>query len=73
MNLSKVIICVFRDGSRLIKNRHAVRFVFRQEAYINDHWEIINQWDDPGHVAKLLIQAGYESEHLPALKLLNVL
>ena len=40
MKLSKVIICVFRDGSRLIKNRHAVRSVFRQEAFINDHWEV---------------------------------
>jgi len=70
---STVNICVFDDGARLVKERHSEGPRFSLRVLIGNHWETIRQWDDPGHVANLLIKAGYESEHLPAIKLLSIL
>jgi hypothetical protein len=71
--LSTVNICFFEDGSKLVKERCSDGPRFAQRALISNHWETVNEWDDTGHVANLLVKHGYESEHLPAIKLLNIL
>ena len=73
MSLSTVNICLFNDGSRLVKDRRSNQPLYSQQAFINNQWETVNQWDDPGHVANLLVKSGYESEHLLALAILNIL
>ncbi len=71
--LATVNICFFEDGSKLVKERRSDGPRFSQRALIGNRWETIKEWDDPGHVANLLVKHGYESDHLPAIQLLNIL
>lgn len=73
MSAITVNICFLNDGSKLVKERHSDGPVFSRKALIRSEWQTIHQWDDPGHVANLLVQSGYESEYVPAIKLLNSL
>ncbi len=73
MSLSTANICFFDDGSKLVKDRSADGPLYSQLALINGQWVTVNQWDDPGHVANLLVKSGYESEHLTALAILKIL
>lgn len=73
MNLSTVNICFFNDGSKLVKDKTLVMPLFSLQAFNSERWVTVKQWDDPGHVANLLVKSGYESEHLSAIKLLNIL
>jgi hypothetical protein len=73
MNALPVIVCYFPDGSRLVKERRSDGPIFAQRALIDNQWKTINEWDDPGLAANLLVNHGYESEHLPAINLLNIL
>jgi hypothetical protein len=73
MSASTVNICFFNDGCKLVKERYSMGAVYRLMVLIGNQWQTVNKWDDPGHVANLLIKSGYESEHLPAIKLLNIL
>ncbi len=70
-NMQTVNICFFSTNCKLVKDNALEVPVFSLRAFINNQWEIINQWDDPGHVAKLLVKSGYKSDHLSAIKLLN--
>lgn len=47
--------------------------VFSRRARVGNSWQTVQEWEDVGHVANLLVKSGYESEHLPALELLNAL
>mgnify|MGYP006928260344 CR=1 FL=1 len=68
-----VIIYIFNDGSKLIKNKCTDNPVYCRMAQLNGQWRIVNQLSDIGHVANLLVKSGYLSEHLPAIELLNAL
>jgi len=73
MILSTVNICYLKNGCKLVKDRTADTHAFSLRAFKNNQWEIINQWDDPGHVANLLVQSGVESEIGSAIAMLNKL
>ncbi len=73
MSLSTVNICFFNDSLKLVKDKASEAAVFSLRVFQGNEWVIVSQWDDPGHVANLLVKLGYESEHLPAIKLLNIL
>ncbi len=73
MSVSTVNICFLNDGCKLVKERYSMGTVYRLMVLIGNQWQTVNQWDDPGHVANLLVKLGYESEHLSAIKLLNIL
>ena len=73
MSISIVNICYLYTGCLLVKDKRSETPIFCLRVFENNQWVTINEWDDPGHVANLLVKSGYESEHLPAIKLLNVL
>ena len=73
MSLPIVNICYLYAGCLLVKDKRSDSPLYSLRQYREGQWITLNEWDDPGHVANLLVKAGYESEHLPAIKLLSIL
>lgn len=73
MSLLIINIAFLGDGLKLVKDKASEAAVFSLRVFQGNEWVIVSQWDDPGHVANLLVKLGYESEHLSAIKLLNIL
>lgn len=73
MSLLTVNIAFLGDGLKLVKDKTSDAAVFSLRVFQGNEWVIVSQWDDPGHVANLLVKFGYSSEHLSAIKLLNIL
>ncbi|MBT3204312.1 MAG: hypothetical protein HOM14_19335 [Gammaproteobacteria bacterium] len=73
MSLSIVNIAFLADGLKLVKDKASDNPIFSLRVLKDNQWVIVSQWNDPCQVANLLVQFGYESEHLPAIQLLNIL
>lgn len=74
MTSLSVDVVYFRDDLKLVKDKSlAENPVFILKTFNGDQWKSLKQWSDIGHVASLLIKTGYQSEHLPAIKILSIL
>ena len=73
MSLSVINIAFLADDVKLVKDKTNKEPIFSLMKVEGDQWSVLNQWDDVGHVASLLVKFGYESDHLPAVELLSIL
>lgn len=45
--------------------------LFTLEAFYKPHWYECQKWDDPGHVADLLVKHGVAADHQSAFEILK--
>jgi KaiC/GvpD/RAD55 family RecA-like ATPase len=65
------IIAVFGQAYRLrVADEEHGRF-FILDALLKSHWDEWQKWDDPGHVANLMVKHCVVADHAEALHLLN--
>ncbi len=71
MNDSKTLITEIGYVYRLCRKSAPDGVLFTLEAQTNNEWKITKEWDDPGHVANILVKHGIASNHAAALKMLG--
>ena len=73
MNIPFVNIAFLAEDIKLVKDKAAPKPLFKLMLLQNEGWLTLHSMDDPAQAANLLIRCGYESEHLSAVKLLDIL
>lgn len=71
MSNSKALIAEIGHVYRLWRTNVPEGVLFVLEAHTNDGWKITQEWDDPGHVANILVKHGVAPDHAAALKMLG--
>jgi hypothetical protein len=71
MNNRNQIIAAFGQAYRLrvVEDEHGLCFIL--DVLLMSHWHEWQKWDDPGHVANLMVKHGVIADHTEALHLLN--
>jgi len=72
MSHSDMIITYIGVAYRLRKKASEKGDICVLEAQYGGAWEQVREWDDPGHVANILVKYGIAADHAAALKLLGV-
>jgi len=67
MKLSIAVIAYLETCLKLVKDKAPEVPVYSLKAYKYGQWVVINQWDDIGHVASLLVQYGIDPDHQTAI------
>ncbi len=69
--IKRDILCYLPDGNRLVRVLGAITPVFQIIVVKDKNWQVACESDDFGHVANMLVKAGYQSEHATAIRYLN--
>jgi hypothetical protein len=65
------IIVFLGQTYRLRVAKEECELIIILEEYIKPYWQECQKWDDPGHLANMMVKQGTVADHAEALTLLN--
>lgn len=71
MNANEPIIAYVGHAYRVRKKSSLSGVLWALDALYKDAWEQVQEWDDAGHVASILVKYGAAADHERALELLR--
>lgn len=65
------IIAYIEQAYRLRGSKDKHGLIIALDVLMNSHWNELQQFHDPGHVANMIVKQGVAVDHAEALNLLN--